>query len=253
MRSAGCCINDFADADIDGDVERTENRPLARGALTRKDALNCFLLLSLVGFLLVLMTNLSTVLLSVGALAVTAIYPFMKRYTNLPQVVLGIATVLYVAPWHIAITHQLGAVVLWVLILRARFGAKVGGGGSPGGGRMTLNSMYSLLFEVPRGVMPAGLGTCALPTPLLLTPRARCLLFRGQTSTTTPTTRLPGSRPARGPRWQGRRARAARRRAPAEGHCPAYRSRSPSQCYPYFPPHGGVASGEPGHLWSAPP
>ena len=91
MRSAGCCINDFADSDIDGNVARTENRPLARGALTRKDALNCFYLLSLVGFLLVLMTNLSTVLLSVGALAVTAIYPFMKRYTNLPQVVLGIA------------------------------------------------------------------------------------------------------------------------------------------------------------------
>ena len=91
MRSAGCCINDFADSDIDGSVERTENRPLARGALTRKDALNFFFLLSLVGFLLVLMTNLSTVLLSVGALAVTAIYPFMKRYTNLPQVVLGIA------------------------------------------------------------------------------------------------------------------------------------------------------------------
>ena len=91
MRSAGCCINDFADADIDGDVERTENRPLARGALTRKDALNCFLILSLVGFLLVLMTNLPTVLLSVGALAVIALYPFMKRYTNLPQVVLGIA------------------------------------------------------------------------------------------------------------------------------------------------------------------
>ena len=91
MRSAGCCINDFADSDIDGNVARTENRPLARGALTRKDALNCFCLLSLVGFLLVLMTNLSTVLLSVGALAVTAIYPFMKRYTNLPQVVLGIA------------------------------------------------------------------------------------------------------------------------------------------------------------------
>ena len=91
MRSAGCCINDFADSDIDGNVERTENRPLARGALTRKEALNCFSLLSLVGLLLVLMTNVSTVLLSVSAFAVTAIYPFMKRYTNLPQVVLGIA------------------------------------------------------------------------------------------------------------------------------------------------------------------
>ena len=114
MRSAGCCINDFADADIDGDVERTENRPLARGALTRKDALNCFFLLSLVGFLLVLMTNLSTVLLSVGALAVTAIYPFMKRYTNLPQVVLGIAF-----SWGIlmAFTAQAGTVPSAAILL----------------------------------------------------------------------------------------------------------------------------------------
>lgn len=91
MRSAGCCINDFADSEIDGCVERTANRPLARGALTRKDALLCFFLLSLIGFVLVLMTNLSTVLLSIGALCVIAIYPFMKRFTNLPQVMLGIA------------------------------------------------------------------------------------------------------------------------------------------------------------------
>jgi len=91
MRSAGCCINDYADSEIDGNVKRTMNRPLARGALTRKDALKCFLILSLIGFLLVLMTNLSTVLLAIGAICVIAIYPFMKRYTSLPQVVLGIA------------------------------------------------------------------------------------------------------------------------------------------------------------------
>ena len=91
MRSAGCCINDFADYNIDGHVDRTVNRPLARGALSRNDAMACFVLLSLLGFGLVLLTNWVTVLLSMGAVVVIAIYPFMKRYTNLPQVVLGVA------------------------------------------------------------------------------------------------------------------------------------------------------------------
>ena len=91
MRSAGCCINDYADYNIDGHVGRTVNRPLATGALSRKDAVTCFLFLSAIGFLLVLLTNWTTVLLSFGAIVVIAIYPFMKRYTNLPQVVLGVA------------------------------------------------------------------------------------------------------------------------------------------------------------------
>jgi 4-hydroxybenzoate polyprenyltransferase len=91
MRSAGCCVNDFADYNIDGGVIRTRDRPLARGVLTRKDAFYCFVGLSLLGFLLVLLTNRETVMLSFGAIAVIAIYPFMKRFTNLPQVVLGIA------------------------------------------------------------------------------------------------------------------------------------------------------------------
>jgi len=91
MRSAGCCINDFADAGIDGNVERTQKRPLATGALTRRDAINCFVLLAGIGFVLVLLTNWTTVLLSFGAIAVAALYPFMKRYTHLPQLVLGVA------------------------------------------------------------------------------------------------------------------------------------------------------------------
>ncbi len=91
MRSAGCCVNDFADRNIDGKVGRTQGRPLATGQLTRQDALFCFALLSLAGFGLVLLTNQFTILLSFGALAVASLYPFMKRYTNLPQVVLGIA------------------------------------------------------------------------------------------------------------------------------------------------------------------
>ncbi|MEZ5490003.1 MAG: 4-hydroxybenzoate octaprenyltransferase [Gammaproteobacteria bacterium] len=91
MRSAGCAINDYADANFDGEVARTQGRPLATGLLKRQDALKCFLFLAACGFLLVLLTNRQTILLSFGAVAVAAIYPFMKRVTNLPQVILGIA------------------------------------------------------------------------------------------------------------------------------------------------------------------
>lgn len=91
MRSAGCCVNDFADHKIDSKVLRTEGRPLATGSLTRKDAILCFALLSLLSFGLVLMTNERTVILSFSAVALVAVYPFMKRFTNLPQLVLGIA------------------------------------------------------------------------------------------------------------------------------------------------------------------
>ncbi len=91
MRSAGCCINDYADSHVDGDVLRTENRPLVTGQLSRQDALRAFLALSGVGALLLLFTNLLTILLAFPAIALVIIYPFMKRYTHLPQVVLGIA------------------------------------------------------------------------------------------------------------------------------------------------------------------
>ena len=91
MRSAGCCINDFADAKIDGNVARTQARPLATGELTRRDAIAAFVALSLIGFILVLFTNRETILLSFGAVALVALYPFMKRITHLPQLVLGIA------------------------------------------------------------------------------------------------------------------------------------------------------------------
>ena len=91
MRSAGCAINDYADFDFDGKVDRTQSRPLATGLLKRRDALYVFLFFSLCGFVLVLLTNVQTILLSLGAVVVVAIYPFMKRFTNLPQVVLGIA------------------------------------------------------------------------------------------------------------------------------------------------------------------
>ncbi|MEO0435946.1 MAG: 4-hydroxybenzoate octaprenyltransferase [Pseudomonadota bacterium] len=91
MRSAGCIINDLADRNFDGDVARTRHRPLVTGEITVNEAVLFFFALCLLAFLLVLMTNLFTVLLSVPALLLASSYPLMKRYTHLPQVVLGIA------------------------------------------------------------------------------------------------------------------------------------------------------------------
>ena len=91
MRSAGCVINDYADRNIDGQVERTKNRPLAQKRVTPKEALYLFAGLALTAFILVLFMNALTIAMSfVGAL-LAASYPFMKRFTNLPQVILGTA------------------------------------------------------------------------------------------------------------------------------------------------------------------
>lgn len=91
MRSAGCAINDYADTNFDGDVLRTEGRPIVTGKITRKEALLTFALLSALSFVLLLFTNLLTIQMSFFAVTVAALYPFMKRYTHLPQLVLGIA------------------------------------------------------------------------------------------------------------------------------------------------------------------
>jgi len=91
MRAAGCAINDYADRHIDGHVSRTTYRPLASGVIQPWEALAVFVILSLVGFGLVLLTNALTVLLAVAGAGIIALYPFMKRHTHLPQLVLGIA------------------------------------------------------------------------------------------------------------------------------------------------------------------
>lgn len=91
MRSAGCAMNDFADRKIDGHVERTRERPLATGKVSAREAVAVFVVLSLLSFGLVLLMNRFTVYLSLGGLALAVIYPFSKRYTNLPQVILGMA------------------------------------------------------------------------------------------------------------------------------------------------------------------
>lgn len=91
MRSAGCVINDFADRKIDPHVQRTSQRPIAAGKVRPGEAIFVFIVLCLVAFGLVLLMNRFTVYLSVGGVLLAAIYPFMKRYTHLPQVVLGMA------------------------------------------------------------------------------------------------------------------------------------------------------------------
>jgi len=116
MRAAGCCINDFADANVDGDVLRTENRPIVIGRLSRNEALQCFLVLTAIGAFLLLFTNRLTFYMAFGAVALAAIYPFMKRYTHLPQVVLGMAF-----SWAIlmAFTAQTGEIppAAWLLYI----------------------------------------------------------------------------------------------------------------------------------------
>ena len=90
-RSAGVVVNDLADRDFDPFVERTKNRPIAAGRVSVKEACMVVAVLTLIAFLLVLTTNLLTVLLSVFAVCITLLYPLMKRYTYLPQVFLGFA------------------------------------------------------------------------------------------------------------------------------------------------------------------
>ncbi|WP_240125471.1 4-hydroxybenzoate octaprenyltransferase [Thermomonas alba] len=90
-RSAGCVINDYADRWLDGSVERTRQRPLVTGAVSAREALAVFAVLMLVAFALVLTLNRLTVWMSVVGAFLAATYPYLKRYTYLPQVYLGMA------------------------------------------------------------------------------------------------------------------------------------------------------------------
>ena len=91
MRSAGCVINDYADRDIDPHVERTKNRPLAAGRVSKKEALLLAGGLSLMAFLLILRLNKLTIMLSFAALFLAVSYPYTKRFLAIPQAYLGIA------------------------------------------------------------------------------------------------------------------------------------------------------------------
>ena len=91
MRTAGCVINDYADREIDKHIKRTQNRPITSGEISPRSALILFVILIFIAFLLVLQTNLLTIQLSLLAAGLATIYPFTKRWTNLPQLVLGAA------------------------------------------------------------------------------------------------------------------------------------------------------------------
>jgi 4-hydroxybenzoate polyprenyltransferase len=91
MRSAGCAINDYADRKLDPQVARTAGRPIASGRVSPREALVVFGALLAFAFVLVLFTNALTIRLSFAGAALAAIYPFTKRWTYLPQVVLGAA------------------------------------------------------------------------------------------------------------------------------------------------------------------
>ena len=114
MRAAGCVINDYADRKVDGSVTRTRNRPLVDGRIDPQEALILFGCLCFSAFFLVLMTNRMTIVLSFGGVAIATIYPFVKRYSHLPQVVLGAAWA-----WSIPMAYaaQTGTLVkeIWVL------------------------------------------------------------------------------------------------------------------------------------------
>jgi 4-hydroxybenzoate polyprenyltransferase len=89
MRAAGCVINDYADRELDPHVARTVDRPIAAGEITARQALMVFFALLAAAFLLVLMTNRLTILMALLGALLAATYPFFKRFTHFPQLVLG--------------------------------------------------------------------------------------------------------------------------------------------------------------------
>jgi 4-hydroxybenzoate polyprenyltransferase len=124
MRSAGCVINDYADRKIDKLVKRTQNRPITTGEISGKSALNLFFGLIFLAFLLVLLTNFLTIKLAIIAVFLAAFYPFTKRWTHLPQVVLGVAFAMSVLMAFSATRNFLpnsmwwifAATIIWTLI-----------------------------------------------------------------------------------------------------------------------------------------
>lgn len=91
MRSAGCVINDVLDKNFDSHVERTRDRPIAAGRVTRQEGVRVFVALSLIAYGLATTLNTETVLLSIPAVLLAASYPLMKRFIALPQAYLGLA------------------------------------------------------------------------------------------------------------------------------------------------------------------
>ncbi|MGL5762845.1 MAG: 4-hydroxybenzoate octaprenyltransferase, partial [Plesiomonas shigelloides] len=116
MRAAGCVINDYADRHFDGHVKRTANRPLPSGDVRPSEARWLFVALVALAFVLVLTLNSLTIVLSLVALALAAVYPFMKRFTHLPQLVLGVAFG-WSIPMAFAAQMNLLPLSCWLLLL----------------------------------------------------------------------------------------------------------------------------------------
>lgn len=114
-RSAGCVINDIADREFDKDVSRTNQRPLTQGLVSVQEAIVFMVVLLFLAFLLVITTNWLTLVLAVAAAAIAGLYPFMKRYTYLPQVVLGIAFSFGI-PMGFAATQGDIPTIAWLLV-----------------------------------------------------------------------------------------------------------------------------------------
>jgi 4-hydroxybenzoate polyprenyltransferase len=116
MRSAGCAVNDVADRDVDRHVARTAQRPITSGKLSVKEALAVGAALTLLAFALVLTLNTATILASFGALAVTIVYPFTKRFFAMPQAVLGVAFSFGIPMAYLALDQGLPAAVGWLVV-----------------------------------------------------------------------------------------------------------------------------------------
>ena len=115
-RSAGCVINDYADREIDKHIARTRDRPITTGEISPKAALLVFFALGLAAFALVLLTNALTIKISFIALALAVLYPFTKRWTNLPQLILGLAFAMSVPMAFSAQTGTLPASAGWIFL-----------------------------------------------------------------------------------------------------------------------------------------
>ena len=90
MRSSGCIINDLIDRNIDKKIDRTRNRPLAAGKLSRKEAILTLIFFLLLSFVILLQFNFYTIIFGIGIFPLIIIYPLMKRYTHWPQLILGL-------------------------------------------------------------------------------------------------------------------------------------------------------------------
>lgn len=119
MRAAGCVINDFADRKVDGHVERTSQRPLPSGRVSSKEAITLFIILGVASFLLVLTMNPLTIALSFAGIVLAFIYPFMKRFTHLPQLFLGLAFSWSIPMAWAAQANELPMVVWFVFAINA--------------------------------------------------------------------------------------------------------------------------------------